>query len=78
LTFLDSLTSEIAAYEHVEGEVIVTQFVVLAEFLNSDGDRAIWCDTFEGQRTHQTLGLLAYGLAVENRRAADAVEDADE
>ena len=78
MTFLDSLTSEIAAYEHVEGEVIVTQFVVLAEFLNSDGDRAIWCDTFEGQRTHQTLGLLAYGMAVENRRAANAVEDSDE
>lgn len=73
--FLSALTSEIAEYEEVDGEVMVTGFVVLAEFLNERGQRSIWCDTFEGQRCHQTLGLLSYGMAVESRRAALEVED---
>lgn len=71
MSFLNALTEEIAEFEEVDGPVIVTGFVVLAEFLNDQGERSLWCDTFEDQRTHQTLGLLAYGTAVHNRQAAE-------
>lgn len=63
--FLNTLQEQI-------GGGIVTGFVVIAEFSTSDGDQSLYCDTMTGQRTHRTMGLLQFGLAVENRKAVDA------
>lgn len=68
--FLDVLQDQI--------DGMVTGFVVLAEFTDQDGDQRLYCDTMTGQRTHRTMGLLQFGLAIENRRAADAWSSDDE
>lgn len=62
--FLDALSKE------VDG--LVTGFVVLAEFVDADGDERIYCNTMSNQRAHRTMGLLSLGMAVEKRRVADA------
>ena len=62
--FLDALSKE------VDG--LVTGFVVLAEFVDADGDERIYCNTMSNQRAHRTMGLLSFGMAVEKRRVADA------
>lgn len=56
---------------------VVTGFVVMASFMDAEGERRIYGDTMQDQRCHETLGLLSYGMAVENRRAAD-FPDADD
>ncbi len=57
---------------------IVTGFVVMASFMDDDGDRRIFSHTMQDQRCHETLGLLGYGTAVESLRAARSVLDDDE
>lgn len=57
---------------------IVTGFVVMATFVDADGDRRIYCNTARDMRCHETLGLLQYGLAVESERAARTVLDEDD
>jgi predicted TIM-barrel enzyme len=78
MNLLDAISEVIAKDEDVQGNVIVTGFVVLAEFTGTDGVGRIYCDTLEGQRCHSTLGLLAYGTAVETHRAAQQVLDDDD
>lgn len=73
MNLLDAISEIIATDDEVQGTVMVTGFVVLAEFTDANGASHIFCDTLEGQRCHATLGLLAYGSAVEQRRAADNV-----
>lgn len=51
---------------------LVTGFVVVASFLDSDGDQRIYGNTLDDQRCHTTLGLLSYGLAVETARAKES------
>jgi hypothetical protein len=72
-TLLDAISEVIAKDEDVNGPVVVTGFVVLAEFMGESGEGHIYCDTLDGQRCHNTLGLLAYGTAVETQRAAQHV-----
>lgn len=48
---------------------LVTSYVLIAGFIDDTGDRAIYTDTADNQRCHETLGLLAFGTAVESRRA---------
>lgn len=62
-----------AVSECVDG--VVTGFVVMASFMDDDGDRRIYCDTMQDQRCHESLGLLSYGLAVENHRAATSLDE---
>jgi hypothetical protein len=54
---------------------VVTGFVVMASFMDDDGDRRIFSDTMQDQRCHETIGLLGFGLAVENTRAARSILD---
>ncbi len=61
---LDALSAE------VDG--LITGFVVIAEFVDGDGDERIYCDTMTNQRAHRTLGLLKFGMAVAERRVGDA------
>lgn len=60
------------------GSGVVTGFVLVASFMDDDGDRRIYGETMQDQRCHETLGLLSYGLAVENRRAAQVLDEDDE
>lgn len=78
MTLLDAITDAIKETEEIDGDVIVTGFVVMAEFLDESGEGRIFCDTLEGQRCHSTLGLLGYGTAVETQRAAQHVLGEDE
>lgn len=71
MTLLNAVTETIGEHEDVEGDVIVTSFVLIAAFVGTDGDSHIYGDTLDGQRCHETLGLLSYGLALENQRAID-------
>lgn len=64
-----TLTGPIAA---LIGEgVMVTAYVVVASFIDANGEKNIITDTAADQRCHESLGLLSWGLAVENARAAD-------
>lgn len=73
MNLLDAISEIVATDDEVQGTVMVTGFVMLAEFTDANGSQHIYCDTLEGQRCHATLGLLAYGMAVEEHRAADNV-----
>lgn len=75
MSLLDAVTDTIAEHEDVDGEVVVTEFVLIAAFIGADGEGHIYGDTLDGQRCHQTLGLLAYGLALENARVTDQGDD---
>ena len=76
MSLLDAITDAIANYEHVDGEVVVTGFVLVASFMGSEG-RAIYCDTLDGQRDHESLGLLAYATAIETARAVTTFNEED-
>jgi hypothetical protein len=54
---------------------MVTGFVVMASFMDDDGDRRIYSDTMQDQRCHETIGLLGFGIAVENERAVRSILD---
>lgn len=47
---------------------MVTAFVVIAEYVDADGDVCLWSDTMTDQRAHRTIGLLEFGSAVERAR----------
>lgn len=55
---------------HGDEQPLVTAYVLIASFIDDTGDRAIYTDTPDGQRCHETLGLLAFGTAIESRRAS--------
>lgn len=61
---LDALT------EWVGG--IVTSFVIVAEFVDGEGDRCITGRTMPGQPYHTSLGLLAWAETFEREAIADA------
>ena len=70
---LDAITA------NLEGSGIVTGFVLVAEFTDEDGDARIICDSMTDQRCHRSMGLLAFGMAVEEARAQDSWRgDADD
>lgn len=56
---------------------ICTGFVLVATFMGEDGDRRIYCDTMRGQLCHESMGLLSWGLAIEQRRAQLTWEEDD-
>jgi hypothetical protein len=65
-----------AISQAVAGEAeMVTRWVVLAEVLSSDGERACYCLTPEDARAWDTLGLLTYGVQIEQ---AGIIRDAGE
>jgi hypothetical protein len=71
---IGAITSTIA--EHVETTgVMVTNFVLLAAFVDEHGTGSIYTETAQDQRCHETLGLLTFGLALENRRAAEGGDE---
>jgi hypothetical protein len=75
---IDAIAAEIARYTGDSGPTVVTEFVVLASFVDARGERRIWGDSADDQRCHQTLGLLAYGTAVESARALEENDDEEE
>jgi hypothetical protein len=69
---LNALTATISKDEEVQGAVVVTSFVIVAEFMTEAGERQIYTDTIDDQRTHTTLGLLSFAMALQ---ADQAVRD---
>lgn len=59
--------------DQVEG--LITGFVVVAEYMDTDGEVGIWCDTYRGQRAHRSLGLLEFAQTVERRRIEQVWEE---
>lgn len=47
------------------------EFVVLAYYMDDDGETRFWTCVPESQRYHQTMGLLRYASVIEDRRASD-------
>lgn len=54
---------------------VVTGFVLVATFIDDEGDRRIWTDTMRGQLCHETIGLLGWAHAIEEQRAQRAWEE---
>lgn len=72
-TGADDLTVAIAnavTDYHGDEHPLVTSYVLIASFIGDDGERSIYTDTTEGQRCHETLGLLAFATAIETHRAS--------
>jgi hypothetical protein len=77
---VDAIAADISDYfdEGNGGKVIVTHFVVLANYIDADGDQNIYSNTALDQRCSESLGLLMFGLAREQARAARSLLDEDE
>lgn len=61
---LSAITADVDEDRNGAG-VVVTSFVVIGSFIDAEGDRHIYSNTMDGQRCHETLGLLAFAQAVE-------------
>lgn len=72
---INGVVDAIMDHESVDSGIIVTGFVLIASFVDTDGEGRIYGDTLDGQRCHETLGLLTYGLALENARVIDQGDD---
>lgn len=70
MTTYDDLLSAITA-DITEGEAgaVVTSFLVVGSFMDETGDRNIYSNVMDGQRCHESLGLLAFATAIEADRA---------
>jgi hypothetical protein len=51
--------------EGLDPGCIVTRFVMVAEVIDTDGDRALWVQTDDDAKPWDTFGLMQYALAVE-------------
>jgi len=51
--------------EGLDPGALVTRFVVIAEVIDAEGERAIWTDTSDGSTRWDTYGLLTYALEEE-------------
>lgn len=49
----------------VDPGAMATKFVLLAEVIDAEGDRCLWVCAREGQKPWDSLGLLQYGIALE-------------
>lgn len=67
-----------AITEYVEKTAVVTSYVVMASFMNAEGERHTYCDTMDGQRAHETMGLLAFGTAHEQAHVFKQLMEDDE
>lgn len=45
---------------------MVQRFVVIAEIIDADAERAVWCTTAPDQRAWDTLGLLDFARLIEH------------
>jgi hypothetical protein len=70
---LDAITT--ATREHTGEEVLVTAYIVIAAFADDTGGGSLYTETMDDQRCHESLGLLAFGLAHENHRAVTGDDD---
>jgi len=48
--------------EGLEPGAFVTKFVLIAEVIDTDGERGIWTETHYGAKPWDTLGLLTYSI----------------
>ena len=70
---LDAITTEVR--DNTGAEALVTSYVVIASFTDPEGASSLYTETAEGQRAHETLGLLAFGTAHESARVVSGDED---
>ncbi len=54
------------AVQQLDDGAMVTRFVVLAEVVGGDSDRALWIGAAPDQRAWDTYGLLRFALAQED------------
>lgn len=47
------------------GDEMLVRWVLLAEVIDTDGERAVWNMTSEDARAWDTLGLLTYATQIE-------------
>jgi hypothetical protein len=59
----------------VEPDAVLVRFVVLAEIIGADSDRAVWMATGPDQRVWDTLGLLEYARAIDYAAVAADMDD---
>jgi hypothetical protein len=57
---------------------MVEAFVVIVGYTDLDGEKKIYGNTLKDQRSHNTLGLLAYGDAIERHRCVMAHFEEDD
>jgi hypothetical protein len=61
----DSHAAVAQLIEGLDPGAMVTQFVVIAEVIGGDGQRAIWIDAHDGATPWDVAGLLAYAMTQE-------------
>ena len=64
-----------AVGEHERG--LVTKWIALVETVGPDGDRGLWTLTSDGINAWDSLGLLTFGLQLEQARAVAEHTDDD-
>lgn len=75
------MTEAIAA-SMIDGE-FVNKFIVIAEVIDTDGDRALWASSNDGATSWDIMGLLQWGLtremaASQVRVLGEMMEDDDD
>lgn len=53
----------------------VTKFVVVAEVIDTDGERGVWTETHDGATKWDTFGLLHFALHREQTETEDADDE---
>lgn len=71
----DALINALGA--QIDGGGIVTAFVVIAEYVDADGDVCLWADSMRDQRSNRSMGLLEWGLTVERARVTQTFLEDD-
>lgn len=67
----------LAAVQHSLGEGMLTNYICIAEWIDSDGDKRTYSAAMEDQVLHETLGLLDWAQAVFRHRAAQSWDEDD-
>lgn len=57
-----------AVMEYIDRPATILKYVLVAEWMDEDGDKHIYCDTMDDQRASETLGLISFADATERAR----------
>lgn len=67
----DDLNNELTRILQKVEPGMVTKWVVLAETIDTDGDRGLWCFCNQGATAWDTLGLLQFALHREQAKTLE-------
>ena len=73
---MDDTHAHVAAFINgLDPGAFVTKYVIIAEVIDTHGDRAIWLDSSDDATPWDTYGLLTFALNQEQAAQTQAGED---